>query len=234
MDFNVHIFTENKRANHKTFQAALDVLRFGQEHRYEGVLKWLNQRYVEAPVGCLKVATTNRRVDELNREALMNNPNPLVTLRATVKGNYNMKNCPAEDVLELKIGLPVISLLNDQEGNFFNGSYGHITYIIVGEGVMVKFVHSGEEHLVPYFTYDEQEYFTDKDEDGIPFMNTKMIGECTQVSVKLAAAFSCHRMQGRTVDVPMELDLGKGFSYSQDNPWGMALASVAIGRLTKI
>ncbi len=235
-DFSTHIFTENKRASDKTFQAALDVLRFGQEHRYDGVLKWLNKRFVRAPEGCLKVATTNRRVDELNREALQSNPNREFRLKAIVEGKYDIKNCPADQELVLKVGMPVISLMNDNEGggNFFNGSFGHITDIIIGEGIMIRFVHSGEEHLVPYFTYEDTEYFTDIDEDGLPFMNQKINGKCTQASVKIAAAFSCHRMQGKTVDVPMELDLGQGFSYSQDNSWGMALASVAIGRLTKI
>lgn len=235
LEFSTHIFTENKRSSNKVFQAALDVLRYGQEHRYDGVLKWLNKRHVKAPEGCLKVATTNKRVDELNREALQSNPNPAVSIKAIIKGGYDMKNCPADQEIVLKVGLPVISLMNDgEDGNFYNGSFGHVTAIHVGEGVLVKFLHSGEEHMIPYFTYEETEYFTDTDEEGNPFMNTKVVGECTQVSVKVAAAFSCHRMQGKTVDVPMELDLGQGFSYSQNNPWGMALASVAIGRLTKI
>lgn len=234
IDFNTHIFTENKRTGDHVFQAALDVLRYGQEHRYGGVLKWLNKRYLKAPEGCLKVATTNRRVDELNREALDSNPNPAVKLKAVVEGDFDIKSCPADKDIVLKVGLPVISLMNSEEGNFFNGSFGHVKSIVVGEGVVVEFLHSGEEHLVPYFTYEQAEYFTDTDEKGEAFMNMKTIGTFTQVSIKVAAAFSCHRMQGKTVDVPMELDLGNGFPSNQNNPWGMALASVAIGRLTRI
>ncbi len=234
MSFSVHIFTKVLRTNDKVFQAALEVIRYGQEHRYEGVLRWLNKRCVPAPNDALMITTTNKQVDVLNKKALALNSNREYKLHATLSGDYNMKNCPADEVIVLKEGLPVITLTNCQEGNYFNGSYGHVSSVIVGEGVYVKFAATGEEHFVPYFEYEEKEYFTDHNEEGEAFMNSKSIGKCLQAPCKPASCFSVYRMQGKSVDSPMVIDLGWGFPESQNNPWGFAQAYVAISRATDI
>jgi len=232
--FSVHIFTENKRAGYHVFQEALDVLRYGQEHRYDGVIKWFNKRFLPAPNDCVRVATTNARVNELNKEALNNNPNPLVVIDAVLEGPFDIKGCPADQKLEIKVNAPIISLMNSQNGEFFNGSFGYIRSIIVGEGVIVEFLHSGKEELVPYFTYEQTEYFTNEDEYGNPFMDMKITAKCTQLAIKVCAAMTVNRCQGRSIDVPMELDLGTGFSTDPNNSYGQAIAYVGISRLTNI
>lgn len=234
MNFSKHIFSKVLRTTDKTFQACLDVIRYGQVHRYEKCLQWINKRYKPAPPNIPFITTTNKKVQEANNRLLKENPNQAFTFYAHTKGRYDIKNCPAEEVITLKKDCPVISLMNCKEGNYFNGSFGYVTMVVPSEGVWVKFVASGEEHFVPLFEYEEREYFTDKS-DGQEFMNSKVVGTCVQLPIKMAAAFSIHRMQGRTLDTPFVVDLGKwGFNQSQDNPWGMALAYVALSRSTSV
>lgn len=236
LNLNVHIFTKVLRTSDKVFQAALEVVRYGEKHRYEGVLKWLNKRFKTPPKNALMIATTNKEVDKANQRAMMLNSNPEIKLTAEVSGDFDIKSCAADQVISLKVGCPVISLMNDsEEGNYFNGSFGHIESIYVGEGVVIKFEHSGESHMIPYFEYEDKEYYTDTDaETGEDFMASRVVGTCKQCPVKLAACYSVFRMQGKTVDSPVVIDLGWGFPSGQDNSWGMAQAYVALSRVRSI
>lgn len=236
MNFNTHIFSKVLRTKDKVFQSALEVIRYGQDHRYNNCLKWLNTRYSPdgTPKDAIRVTTTNAEVYRANEKALSENPNFTFTLKGELTGEYNLKNCPVEKDLVLKVGMPVITLINDQDENYFNGSYGHITEIIDGTGVYVKFQSTGKEYLVPLFDFEEREYFTAKDEYGNDILESKVIGTFTQVPIKLAACFSVYRMQGRTIDAPLLIDLGDGFPLGQYNPWGIAQAYTALSRATKI
>lgn len=236
LDMNVHLFTKVLRTKDRILQAALDIVRYGEEYRYEGVLKWLNKRHKPAPKNALLIATTNREVDKANNRAMMLNTNPEVKLYAETTGNFDLKNCAADEVITLKVGCPVISLMNDsEEGNYFNGSFGYVEDIYVGEGVVVRFEHSGEAYTIPYFEYEDREYYTDTDsETGEDFMASRTVGTCKQCPIKLAACFSVFRVQGKTIDSPVVIDLGWGFPESQDNPWGMAQAYTALSRVSNI
>ena len=234
LDFNVHIFSKVLRTNDKVFQACLDVIRYGQEKRYNGCLNWINQRWLQPPEGIPVITTTNKMVDKLNKESLDKNPNPLFTLTPKVTGSYDMKNCPVDEVLHVKVGAPVICLKNCNSGTFFNGSYGHVTSIVVGEGVYVRLSSNGDEVFVPMYEYEEREYESSFDKEGNPVLTSKVIGTCLHYTIKNAACFSVFRMQGRTIDSPVLIDLGWGFPESQENSWGMAQAYVALSRATSV
>lgn len=236
LKMNIHLFTKVLRTNDKILQAALDVVRYSEKHRYDGVLKWLNKRNIPAPRNALMIATTNKEVDKANKRAMMLNANPEVKLYAETTGDFDLKSCAADEIISLKVGCPVISLINDREdGNYFNGSFGYVEAIYVGEGVVVKFEHSGETHMIPYFDYEDKEYYTDTDpETGEDYMASRVVGTCRQCPIKLAACFSVFRVQGKTIDSPVVIDLGRGFPESQDNTWGMAQAYTALSRVKKI
>ncbi len=150
LNFNNHIFTKVLRTTDKVFQACLEVVRYGQEERYTKCLQWLNKRNVPAPKGIPVVTTTNKSVEKINMEELALNPNRLFELRPTISGKYNIKNCPVDEVVYLKEGSPVITLVNSSEGNFSNGSFGYVDQVVVGEGIYINFVASGETHFCTY------------------------------------------------------------------------------------
>lgn len=235
LGFNTHIFSKVMRTSDKTFQAALGVMRYGEEQRYDKCIRWLNQRFQKAPDNCLVVTTTNKKVEEMNERELAKNPNQLFELTPIIRDDYDIKDCPVDAVVRVKVGSPVLILVNDNEENkYHNGSYGHVTQICVGEGVYVRLALNDEEVFVPMFKYEAREYYTDTNkETGEDFMNQRVIGECHHYSIKLASAISVHRCQGKTLDVPYLLDLGWGFNPRQDIDWGMQLAYVGWSRATK-
>jgi hypothetical protein len=234
--FNTHIFSKVLRTKDKVLQSCLEVLRYGQKERYTKCIQWMNQRFVTPPDGIPVVTTTNDKVDRMNEIALAKNPNRLFELHPTITGNFDMKNCPVDKVVRVKIGSPVLILINDTyEQKYFNGSFGYVENVIVGEGVDVKLASNGDVVFVPMFEFDEREYYTDTDpETGLDFMNQRRIGTCLHYCIKLASAISVHRTQGKTFDSPYLLDLGIGFDQSQSNDWGKQLAYVSWSRTTKL
>ena len=216
-------------------KACLDVLRYGQEDRYENCLKWLNQFQTwDLPEGLPLLTSTNAKVDAANKQAVEANTNAAFVYRAKVKGQFNMKECPVEEVLTLKKGLPVITLVNQEDGEYSNGSFGYIEECF-DDGVMVSFPATNETHFVAMFEFEQRESFLDKEtlEDGTvkDILNNKVVGTAMCCPVKVAAAFSVHRVQGRSIDVPTVVDLGYyGFDMDEDNDWGINMAYVALSR----
>lgn len=234
LNFKNFVFTQVMRTHDRVFKAALSVLRYGEEDRYDNCLKWLNKRYIQNPPKDIPIiTTTNKKVNEINESCLSKNSNMLFTLYPEITGEYDIKNCPVDPILKLKEGCPVLILINDFEfGQYFNGSFGYVDQITIGEGIYVKLSPSGRTVFVPIFEFEEREYFTDYDDSGNDFMNSRVIGKCKHYCVKLCYAASVHRSQGKTLDTPYILDLGWGFPY--DGDWGAQLAYIAWSRSTKV
>ena len=237
MNFNVHTFTKVLRTKDKILKSCLDVLRFGQEDRYEGCLKWLNKRYVRnIPEGLPFITTTNKKVDEANEKALAANPNPPFKYTAKVTGDFNMNECPVDKHLVLKKDLPVLCLINHEDGDFSNGSFGYVNECL-DDGVFVDFPATNETHFVPLFEFEQRESFISEEnlEDGTKkeILDSKVVGRAVAVPLKIAAARSIFRVQGATIDVPTVLDLGYyGFDMNEDIDWGVNKTYTGISRFT--
>lgn len=238
LDFIVHNFTKPLRTSEKTFQECLNVMRYGQEERYPNCIKWINKRHSwTLPEGLPLVTTTNKRVDEANSMAVRSNPEAPFSYKAKITGEFNMKDCPVDENLVLKKGLPVITLVNTDD--YSNGSFGYVEECL-SDGVFVHFPSIDETHFVDMFEFEQRESFlsTEKGEDGVEkaILDSKVIGRAVCLPVKVAAAFSIHRMQGRTLDVPAVVDISyKGFDMTdEDNDWGVNSAYVALSRFTSI
>lgn len=235
MKFNKHEFTQVLRTDNKVMKACLDVLRYGQEERYDNCIKWLNQFHTwNLPDNLPFITTTNAKVDKANKDAVDANPNPPFTYHSKVKGQFNMKDCPAEEVLTLKKGLPVITLVNHEQGDYSNGSFGYVEECF-DDGVMINFPATNETHFVEMFEFEQRESFLSQEklEDGTmrDILDNKVVGSAVCCPIKIAAAFSIHRVQGRSIDVPTVVDLGYyGFDMDEHNDWGVNMAYVALSR----
>lgn len=240
MGFRTCFLGEVKRQNDKTFKAALDVLRYANEDRLDKCLQWLNKRYTGKVEGLPMLASTNATVDRENQKALDANPNPSGVFTASLEGDYDIKNCPVEEELELKVGLKVMTLVNDQEGHYQNGSLGEVVDMTL-EGVFVKFAHTGEVHCIPPFEFEEQEMYQESVTwnalgEEIPVMGTRTKGKCTQIPIKQASAMSVHKSQGATINTSFGIDLGWTGLYTHEDrkDFGNSLAYVALSRATDI
>lgn len=242
MDFEVAVLDEVKRTGDKTFLAALDVLRYGQEHRYEGVLKWLNKRAnLPLPENVPVIASTNKRVAEVNDQALLQNKEDSFFYHAVITGKYQMKNCPVEEVVEMKVGMPIITVVNqpvqgEEKPAYSTGEFGYIEQCTT-EGCWVYFPDKNESHFVDLFEFEERESEIQKDvlqANGTTkdVMNVKVVGSCITLPCKVAASMSCHRFQGKTISTKGIVDLGYGFY--PDSDFGCNLLYVSLSRFTSV
>lgn len=237
----VLMLTEVKRQDDKVFKACLDVIRYGIEHRYEGALKWLNQRYVkEYDDSLLLLAPTNKTVTAANNLSLQRNPNPKGLYTATITGRYNLNDSPLEKEVMLAVGSPVISVINHEEGDYCNGSYGHVTEM-QSDGCWVRFVGDQEDTFVGMVTLREEESYIKKDvlqEDGTyaDEQGKTLVGTCTGLCLKIAAAYTIARAQGRTFTCRVNIDVGNTSLYTNKalGDFGTSDVLVACSRVTDV
>jgi len=233
MDFNIVGINQVMRTDDKVFKAALDVLRYDQKQRYDGVCKWLNSiMYKQIPEGLPSMVCTNEEAERLNMEMLDKNPNRLWNYSAIIKGNYNIKNCPSGEVVSLKEGAIIMTLINHIDGEYNNGSLGEVT-MLTSDYIYVRMFHTGKEISIGRHIFEETEMYQSgtKTVDNVvkPVMSSKVIGECHAFPVRLAYILNIHKMQGRTVSSPMVVDLG-AWGFNPNGSFGDSMAYVALSR----
>lgn len=235
------MLTEVKRQEDKVFKACLDVIRYGQTHRYEGALAWINQRVsAEYDESALLLAPTNAVVTRANELSLANNPNKKATWKATITGKYNMKDSPLKPSVTLAIGSPVIGVINQEGGDFCNGSFGYVT-AIYPDGCEVKFTGNDYSTFVGAATLREEETVVIKDvvqPDGTlkDIQSKKVVGTCTGLPLLLASAYTVARSQGKTFTCKINIDVGDTRLYTSKalGDFGTSDVLVALSRATSI
>lgn len=126
-------------------------------------------------------------------------------------GEFNVKNCPVDQVIKLKIGCPVMIVLNvkDDEGKFIchNGTmatfegYDEQIDEIICSGIRI----SRNE-------FNSIKYKYNQSSDSI---SSDMTGGMRQFPIKLAYAITIHKAQGQTFD-NVVIDVGQGsFAHGQ-------------------
>lgn len=246
MDFTGHILTENKRQDttnkeDKFFAAALKAIRYGEEERYPKLLQWLNKRVnSKYDKTSMYLAPTNSMVNSYNAQYLARNPNDKMTFNAVLSGKFDMKECPVEWELTLAQGVEVITLVNDQENRWQNGSNA-VVEMMTTEGCYLKFDHSGETHFVPIYEFEAEETYIEAVagiEEGsvISIQKRKKIGSCHMLPCKLSAGFTIARCQGRTFDKKGVVDVGTDWLYENEDMEDFMVAGlfVALSRFRSI
>lgn len=238
-EFNptIKVLAEVMRQGDKVFKAALNVLRYGETHRYEKVLSWLNRRVnPRYDKSMFTVATYNKTVEQVNNRVLQSNPNPKFTFKAKGSGTFNFKESNIEEEIILSKGLECITLVNDQDGRYSNGSFCTITELST-EGCYCYFPHNDSEVFIGWHEYEQTETYIQKDVkqgDGSvkDVLKRNIVGKCQQIPLLQSSSFSCHRSQGRTFSKDGVLDMGYGFR--QDNDFGTNLLYVGLSRWVDI
>jgi len=225
---NIIELTEIIRQTDVSFQTCLNELRLGKISKES---KNLLQSRVGAKlennsgIKPTKLYSTNSKVDDINNkelDKLLDDDRDIYQFKMNCKyygSLYNRekivekykKNCLFSDEIQLCVGAQVMLVYNiDTEGGLVNGSRGIITSFIQDRPV-VKFL-EGREEIVDFNVWNFEE-------DGELIMTIK------QIPLKLAWAFTIHKIQGSTLDF-VELDLTNIFEYGQ--------AYVALSRVRKI
>ena len=230
---------EIKRQSDTTFQTVLNKIRLGDID--DDVETFLHSRVQKSPTICTKMYPTNNKVDNLNYEELEKIKDVSVIHRAThhleqtvnsrsysimeieneVKNMH--KNCPYDELVELKKGAQVILIANMSiENGLVNGSQGIITKF-EGTIPVVKFL-NGKEIPIDVYEWESTE---------IPELSIR------QIPLRLAWAISIHKCQGMTLDT-VDIDVGRSiFECGQayvalsrvKTPEGLFIKSLDVSRI---
>ena len=209
---------KNYRQKDEIFVGLLNAIRTNSIK--EEQLNILNTRFVsnfqEDPTRFyIYLTTTNDLAHQLNYEKLHAISDELFTFEADHSGNFEEKNFPTQEELELKVGAQVMLLNNDQAKRWVNGSIGKVVAVEEARGmetnIRVELTDGARVDVTPY-SWEIFNFFFNEDTQKI---DSEIVGSFRQYPLKLAWAVTIHKSQGKTFDQVM-IDLGRGsFSHGQ-------------------
>lgn len=175
-------------------------------------LEDLNQRhkpdYDTHGQNYLTLAARNAKVNSINIKELDALVNPVHIYLAEIKGNFPERLYPTDAAIQLKEGAQVMTLRNDTDKRYVNGTIGTIVkckpdsiLIETGDGDKQREIEVGYEE------WDIIRYNMDLANPGK--IGTESVGTFKQLPVRLAWAVTIHKAQGKTFD-KVVIDLGAG------------------------
>lgn len=178
-----------------SFREALNSIRFGNKD----ALHFLNTRCLNGKdyTGTLLCARRSD-VDRINKTCIEEiYDKPAREYPAVILGSFDTKETIAETHLSLKVGVPVVILVNDTlTGLYVNGTRGVITQL--GD----NYVKVGLENGGPVITlnaYEWSQYKYEIDEDTHDIQRV-VSGTMRQIPVIPAYAMTIHKAQGLTLN----------------------------------
>lgn len=186
------------------FTGALNAIRRGTvlpEH-LELINSRVNQRFAppENEVW-LTLTTTNDSATKANQKMLSSLKGPARWFDAVVSGDFNLRDTPAPEHLELKPGALVMFVRNNPANGWVNGTMGKV---IETEPLLVDV--NGEEKEVEPEIWEQIEY---KFDEKLKKLTKNIKGKFSQIPLKLAAAITIHKSQGTSLDRGI-IDMGNG------------------------
>jgi ATP-dependent exoDNAse (exonuclease V) alpha subunit len=155
----------------------------------------------------LILCSTNSKAAEKNSYELGRLKSKAYTYHAEIKDRFNIKDCPAEEQLELKVGAQIMMLKNDPDKRWVNGTLGVVHELSKG---CIKVDLDGTVYEVGQAYWEAIQYVYDSDKCTI---EAEVVGSCCQYPLKLAWAVTIHKSQGQTLD-RVVIDLGENGAFT--------------------
>ena len=162
--------------------------------------------------GYVYITTHNRKVDEINRQALKELPGKTYCFNAEVVGDFSEYLYPVDSRLELKKGAQVMFIKNDYSGEqrYFNGKIG-IVSDLSPDRIKVSFNDGTPSAVVEHYIWENKIYTFNKETNEI---EEKIKGTFSHYPIKLAWAITVHKSQGLTFQKAI-IDVSRAFAPGQ-------------------
>lgn len=204
------------RQDNRHFLRLLDAIRLN--HADQDDLDELNERYdpnFESEELYITLCARNATAERINQSELSKIDEPERKYLASVTGEFNPTQYPADAALSLKLGAQVMLLKNDPERRYVNGTIGKIVDL-EQESLKILIEENGLEWKEIEVTPVTWEIIRYKSDPANPDeILSEVIGTFTQFPLRLAWAVTIHKAQGKTFDKVI-IDLGTGaFEHGQ-------------------
>jgi len=206
------------RQDSRHFLRLLDAIRNATVDYDE--LESLNERHIadftpEEGDNYLTLAARNATVNGINAKKLVENTNPEILYLAQVKGKFAENLFPVPAALKLKVGAQVMTVRNDNDKKYVNGTIGTVEECKT-ESVIILVTEDGKPRTIEvgYEEWDVIRYTATGTLEDTK-IGTETLGTYKQLPVRLAWAVTIHKSQGKTFD-KIIIDLGRGaFEHGQ-------------------
>lgn len=189
-NFKTLNLTTGIRQSDANFFSALSKIRIGDA----SAIDWICSNSLSVPLeNGIHICGTNNKASKINDTKLKNLKSPIFTCNAIINGNVKISELPCDNVLNLKTGCRVLSLINDSQKLYQNGSLGTVLACNANE-ISVKW----DSGAVSKITKHEWEKKVYKIKDNK--LVTEVIGTVLQFPLKVAYAITIHKSQGQTFE----------------------------------
>lgn len=206
-NFNRVHLKEIVRQTDKTQSEYLSMLRNGDINCIDYLNEISSQEVIPEAI---TLCATNDKALEINNLELTKINNPIKMYHSKITGEVAESDKVTIDHIPLKVGARVMTVVNDPDGMYVNGSLGNVIKLLDNE-VFVK-LDNGKAVRIKRYEWKILNY---KSKNGKPSEN--VVGRYEQIPLKLAWAVTIHKSQGQTYDAiniaDMERIWGKGQLY---------------------
>ena len=199
-DFNFKniILNEVMRQDDIEFKTNLNKARVGDY----SCIDYFNKRAYKKMDNAICLTATNKAANEINKIKLDELDEEPFYFKASIDGDITEGEFPTDEILELKVGARVMTIVNDiQNNNYVNGSLGTIIEIDKNK-ILIEFDNDVKAWVDKYdFEYYDYKVI-EHTKNGIPMKKLEKIlrGTFRQFPLKIAYSITMHKSQGQTYD----------------------------------
>lgn len=144
----------------------------------------------------ITLTTTNAKADSINETNLESLDTPIEVAEAKIVGTVEADEYPTSKLLIFKEGSQIMTLNNDPEDRWVNGSVGVIEEVNLEANppyLRVKLMHSGRTETMERYSWEIQRPSFSENR-----LKYEFVGSFSQFPFRLAWAVTIHKSQGKT------------------------------------